>query len=513
MTEQHVAHLPCAKTARVRGSAPRDQRALAAVVATALVVAALAAAAPATAFGTTARFVAGKAISPLDERGQLGSGFGDAVALSAGGDTALIGGPTDGSTSVPSALSVCSSDPETGINSCDYTPGLPNPGPGAVWVYQHSGRRWSMRQRLTPQGETGGASGFGSSIAISTDGRFVLVGGPEDGSGAGAVWVFHRTAHGYVQVGAKLTAPAKQGVAPAAFGASVALSANGVIALVGAPGSGAQVGGDTPGTAWAFTRAAAGGFAEATAQQLYPTDESTARGSSVGTSVALSANGAIALLGGPTDGSSPEGAAWVFARHGGRFTQEGAKLAPDDESADLRARFGTSVALSAGGTTALIGGPGDHSGRGAAWVFDRLHARWQQRMKLTAQGEIGGAHFGAAVALSRSGALALVGGPNDDNAPNNAVGPDDGSGTVQPGAAWLFTRSGGRFRQHSGKLTAPGSGEDEGDGDSQAFGQALALSASGTRLMIGGPLEGFNQYSFPSTPFGAAWPFAPRGTR
>ena len=414
---------------------------------------------------------------------------------------------------MPAALSVCSSDPETGINYCTYTPGLPNPGPGAVWVYQHRGARWSMRQRLTAQDETGGAIGFGSSIAISANVRLALVGGPAEGSGAGAVWVFHRTAHGYVQVGAKLTAPATPGLAPAAFGASVALSANGAIALVGAPGSGAKVGGDPPGSAWVFARAAGGGFAQATAQQLSPTDESTVHGGSLGASVALSADGAIALVGGPTDGSSPEGAVWVFARERGRFTQENAKLTPGDKSADRRARFGTSVALSAGGTTALIGGPGDHGGRGAAWVFDRLHAHWRQNLKLTGRGEIGGAHFGAAIALSGSGALALIGGPNDNSGPNDAIGPDDGSGTVQPGAAWLFTRSGGRFRQDGGKLTAPGSGNDEGDGNSQAFGQALALSATGTSLMIGGPLEGFNQYSFPSTPFGAVWAFVSQGTR
>ena len=135
------------------------------------------------------------------------------------------------------------------------------------------------------------------------------------------------------------------------------------------------------------------------------------------------------------------------------------------------------------------------------------------KLKLTGRGEIGGAHFGAAIALSGSGALALIGGPNDNSGPNDAIGPDDGSGTVQPGAAWLFTRSGGRFRQDGGKLTAPGSGNDEGDGNSQAFGQALALSATGTSLMIGGPLEGFNQYSFPSTPFGAVWAFVSQGTR
>ena len=78
--------LPLLGPARVRGCAPRDPGLLAAFAVAAFVVAALAVAAlvggaSATAFGATARLLAGKAISPHDERGQLGSGFGDAVAF------------------------------------------------------------------------------------------------------------------------------------------------------------------------------------------------------------------------------------------------------------------------------------------------------------------------------------------------------------------------------------------------------------------------------------------------
>lgn len=502
MSPRPIARLCRAGRASVRGCAPGRRGAFRAVAFAAVLVAALAGA-PDAAPGGTVRFVPPAAISPGDERGQFGSGFGAAVALSADGDTALIGGPTDGSTSpVPSQ---CSIDPETGINYCDFTPGLAGPGPGAVWVYQRRGGRWSMRQRITPRGETGTASGFGSSVAISSDGRFAVVGGPQDGSGAGAVWVFRRTVHGYVQAGAKLIGPPTPGGA-GAFGTSVAIAATGSLVLVGAPGSGARVGGEAPGAAWAFTRTAAGGFAEATAQQLSPYDESTAHGSSLGTSVALAADGTTALVGGPTDGSN-EGAAWVFANHGGRFTQEGPKITPG-ASTDPRAGFGTSVALSAGGSTALVGAPAEYGGRGAAWVFAGIHAR-RRGVKLTADGEAGAARFGAAVALSRSGALALVGGPNDDTATNNAIGPDDGTGTVQPGAAWLFAGSGDHLRPLGRKLTAPRSGSDASDGDSQAFGQALALSASGATMMVGGPLEGFNyEYSFPSTPLGAVWALA-----
>ncbi len=489
----------------VRNDRARGRRlALAAAVATAATLMPSLIPAPAA-----ARIVEGKAISPGNERGQLGSGFGASVALTADGRTALIGGPTDGSASAPASLQSCGTDPETGANFCNYTPGLPNPGPGAVWVYQLRVHRWVRRQKLTAHDESGGSSGFGSSVAISADGRIALVGAPGDGGGAGAAWVFGRTAHGYEQIGASLAAPAAASGASAAFGAAVALSATGATAMIGAPGAGAKVGADATGGAWVLTRARGGGYTMASAQQLAPLGESATGGSSFGASVALSASGAIALVGGPTDRDTAAGAAWIFARHGGRFSPSGAKLVPQDGGAGRRAQFGTSVALSGSGATVLIGGPGDGGGRGAAWLFGPAHGHWHQLgRKLTGDGEAGGARFGAAVALSRSGALALIGGPNDANGANDAIGPDDGTGTVQPGAAWLFARSGGRYHQRGAKLTAPAAGNDESTGDSQAFGQSLALSATGATLLIGGPLEGFNQFSFPSIPYGAAWPFA-----
>ena len=49
------------------------------------------------------------------------------------------------------------------------------------------------------------------------------------------------------------------------------------------------------------------------------------------------------------------GAAWVFTRSVSTWTQQGPKLTATDESG--QGRFGSSVALSGDGTTALIGGP------------------------------------------------------------------------------------------------------------------------------------------------------------
>ncbi len=137
----------------------------------------------------------------------------------------------------------------------------------------------------------------------------------------------------------------------------------------------------------------------------------------VGASVALSADGNTALVGGNFD-NSDVGAAWVFTRSGETWTQQGSKLTGSGEVG--AGRFGSSVALSDDGNTALIGGWADNGSDGAAWVFTRSGGSWsQQGAKLTGAGETGSGRFGMSVALSDSGNTALVGG-NHDNADEGA---------------------------------------------------------------------------------------------
>jgi hypothetical protein len=54
-----------------------------------------------------------------------------------------------------------------------------------------------------------------------------------------------------------------------------------------------------------------------------------------------------------------------------QFTQQGPKLVGNDAVADANggAEQGSSVSLSADGNTAIVGGPSDNGGIGAAWVF------------------------------------------------------------------------------------------------------------------------------------------------
>jgi hypothetical protein len=183
-----------------------------------------------------------------------------------------------------------------------------------------------------------------------------------------------------------------------------------------------------------------------------------------GASVAISADGNTALIGGPSDNEN-RGAAWMFSRSGGVWTQQGPKLVGGEEVGS--GRFGSGVALSSDGNTALIGGGTDNNGVGAVWVFTRSGPSWaQQGPKLVAGEETGSAQVGA-VALSADGNTALIGGPYDSG------------GT---GAAWVFTRSGTTWAQQGTKLVGSGT-----TGQFILFGATVALSSDGNTALIGGP--------------------------
>jgi hypothetical protein len=93
-----------------------------------------------------------------------------------------------------------------------------------------------------------------------------------------------------------------------------------------------------------------------------------------GSSVALSADGTTLIEGGPGD-EGGRGAAWVFNRSGGGWAQQGQKLTAGHASGE-RILFGCSVALSADGNTAFIGGAAGKDGMGEAWVFRRVDSAW-----------------------------------------------------------------------------------------------------------------------------------------
>ena len=324
---------------------------------------------------------------------------GFSVALSADGNTALVGGLND------------------------------NGGAGAVWVFTRSNGVWTQQgNKLVGAGAVGTAR-QGFSVALSADGNTALMGGLGDNSFAGAIWVFTHSNGVWTQQGNKLVGAGAVGTADQGF--SVALSADGNTALVSGVGDNSLAG-----AVWVFTRSN-GVWAQQGNKLVGAGAVGTAR---QGFSVALSADGNTALVGGRGD-NGEAGAVWVFTRSNSVWTQQGNKLV--GAGAVGTANQGVSVALSADGNTALVGGPGDGDA-GAVWVFTRSNSVWtQQGNKLAGAAAVGAANQGVSVALSADGNTALVGGPGDEDA----------------GAVWVFTRSNSVWTQQGNKLVGAGAVE------------------------------------------------------
>jgi hypothetical protein len=227
-----------------------------------------------------------------------------------------------------------------------------------------------------------GVAQQGFSCALSTDGNTAIIGGPLDTSQNGASWVFTRNGSSWSQqspklVGGGATASAQQG-------ASVALSGDGNTALVGGPQDNSGVG-----AVWGFIRDS-GVWVQPLSKFI---GSGAIGGANQGASVALSADGNTAIVGGPQDNSGV-GATWIFTREGNSLVQQGTKLQGND--AVGAANQGASVALSADGNTAIVGAPGDNSGFGAAWIFSRNGSTWsQQGTKLVGSGAAGSPKQGA----------------------------------------------------------------------------------------------------------------------
>jgi len=112
-----------------------------------------------------------------------------------------------------------------------------------------------------------------------------------------------------------------------------------------------------------------------------------APGDQLGTSVALSGDGTIALVGAPVhtaNNHSSQGVAYVFTVSGGNWTQQ-AELTSSDGAANDQ--FGFSVALSGDGGVALISSATKivhgQFGQGAAYIFTSSGGNWSQQAEFS----------------------------------------------------------------------------------------------------------------------------------
>ncbi len=351
-------------------------------------------------------------------------------------------------------------------------------GSGAVYVYSRTGTSWT-EQAYVKASNAGGGDQFGDSVALSADGNTLAVGAKFEDSGtsginttpdelatnAGAVYVYSRSVATWTE---QAYVKASNAGAGDAFGYAVALSADGNTLAVGANAEDSSTSGinTTPdegqlnsGAVYVFSRNVA-----IWTQQAYVKAGNTGASDAFGYSVALSADGNTLAVGANAEDSgtsgintSPNelqldsGAVYVFSRSSATWTQQAYVKASNTGAGD---KFGSSVALSADGSTLAVGAPYEDSSTigintmpadlnanvnaGAVYVYSLSGTTWSEKSYVKASNTKAGDLFGYSVALSTDGTTMVVGANNEDSIATGIGGDQTDVSASNAGAVYLY---------------------------------------------------------------------------
>jgi hypothetical protein len=356
-----------------------------------------------------------------------------------------------------------------------------SPSNGDKWA---SGLVWTapgFQKKLAS--DISSSAAFGQSTAMSADGTTALVGAggrfTSGVGGTGAVYAFNYSAGVWSQSQIIVSSDLEYADR---FGSSVSMSANGDIAVIGAKDEDTGANSNN-GAAYIFTRSAGTWTQQAKLVASDPAGSAT-----FGSSASISSDGTTVAIGSPYSGTG--GAVYVFTGSGATWTQQAKLVASDTASND---QFGNQVSISSDGSTLLIAAQNKtvtFTSNGAAYVFTRSAGTWTEQAKLiptTLQIYQG---FGSSVALSSTGNSAFIGAPSASN-----------TGASFSGSVYYFTRSGSTWTQQQ-KITS----SDIVAGDS--FGTSVALSANGSLLLVGV----YGEDTSPNTDNGAVYSFSLSGS-
>jgi len=330
----------------------------------------------------------------LGANAQPGDQFGQSVAVSDDGKTILVGAP--GRT----------------VDGAHFG--------GIAEVFRFASGQWSAPVELNLGSEAQEYNGFGFAVALSADGNTALIGVPgcqnrdvSGCTGAAAPVEVYRFKNGSWGAPTGLDL-GSQSLVGTEFGYSVALSADGTTALIGAPDLG--------------TTGAAELYSFSSGHWGAPTELSPPPGSQgdpyYGSSVALSGDGSATLVGVDGEGVTLSGDGKTALMSGGGGGPVMAWIASYPSGLGQATLVGGwyngpesvfPVALSRDGTTAILGiplGPSRPGDTVGGIQTDRLlYYGWGPEVGFTLNDAEPGDEFGASVAVDADGGLAVVGDP------------------------------------------------------------------------------------------------------
>lgn len=301
---------------------------------------------------------------------------------------------------------------------------------------------------------------LGFSVSVSNDGSVCVIGAPgggATGSQAGAAYVYRRQ-NGVWSQEAKLTPNVPQ--MSDNFGRTVAISGDG--ATISVSSISADDYGSNRGSVYVFVKSGSDWIQQT--KLLPPAAEAT---TSYGISVSLSSDGNTLAVGRHLEDSptTDAGSVYIYVRTGAVWAEQ-AKLTVSDGSM----HFGRSVSLSNSGNDIAVGAYGTAEDHGCVYVFIRSGATWSQQARVTASDGASGDSLGYSVSISGDGNTVLAGAYGNDTKGTSA------------GAAYVYTRSGVTWSQHSKLMLADGSAGDY-------FGHSVSISENGSFCAVGAYLD------------------------
>lgn len=387
-----------------------------------------------------------------------GDAFGYSVSLSDDGNALAVGARWEDSGSA-------------GINS---TPDELLSQSGAAYVYRYNGIAW-FEQAYLKAGNPGMNDEFGWAVSLSGDGNTLAVGAVEDSgttginttpdeaaADSGAVYIYRYNTGVWSQEAFIKSSNSEAGDV---FGASVSLSQDGNILLVGAYGEDSDSNGvntvanelaPVSGAAYVFDRSGA-----TWTESAYIKASNSGVGDVFGTRVELSGDGKTMVIGAyledsgssgmnsiPDDLNSDSGAAYVFFNNGATWAEQAYIKSANPDVEDY---FGVSVSLSNDGNVLLIGAHGEDGGTGgigavpdelapnagAAYVFIRNGATWSELTSLKATDPTSGDQFGLSLDVSGDGNTLAVGAYLEDSS-TSGIGTDPDELAAQSGAVYVY---------------------------------------------------------------------------
>ncbi len=338
-----------------------------------------------------------------------------------------------------------------GGSGTDY--GATNAGRVRIYDWNNTTSSWDYMMNIDGEAEDDYS---GKSVAISSDGNNLAVGARlNDGTGtdAGHVRIYERSG-GWIQKGADLDGEA----ADDRSGTSVSISSNGNTVVIGAPrndGSGANAG-----------HVRIYDWNSSTSSWLLLVDlDGEAADDESGTSVSISSNGNTVAIGAPhNDGAgSDAGHVRVYEWSGSAWAQKGADI--DGEAAGDES--GYSVSINSDGNTIAIGAP-ENGFNGQTRVYEWSGSAWIQK-GADIVGETSTDRSGKSVSISSDGNTLAVGAPWNSGSANQA------------GHARVYKWTGSAWSQIGTDI--------DGEAPYDESGRSVSLSADGTSLAIGAPLN------------------------